>query len=64
MRNNQFKDEDIFEVCPFCYAEVEEKHMGDEGWTFCSEDCGCLEGVDLLQVTESELDKLLGGYDE
>ncbi len=32
------------QVCPFCGAETEERGLGDEGWTFCSDDCGCLEG--------------------
>lgn len=31
-------------VCPHCHAPTEEKFSGDEGWTFCSDGCGCLEG--------------------
>lgn len=31
-------------VCPHCNAPTEERHSGDEGWTFCSDGCGCLEG--------------------
>jgi hypothetical protein len=31
-------------VCPYCNAPTEEKFSGDEGWTFCPEGCGCLEG--------------------
>jgi len=35
-------------LCPYCEAPTEEKFSGDEGWTFCSDGCGCLEGVDLI----------------
>lgn len=31
-------------VCPFCDAPTEERFSGDEGFTFCTGDCGCLEG--------------------
>lgn len=31
-------------VCPHCDAPTVERSSGDEGFTFCSEDCGCLEG--------------------
>lgn len=37
----------IFEevsVCPHCGSLTEEKFAGDEGWTFCTDGCGCLEG--------------------
>lgn len=32
------------QVCPHCNAMAEEKFAGDEGWTFCSDGCGCIEG--------------------
>lgn len=35
-------------TCPHCGAMTEERFIGDEGWTFCSEDCGCLEGDRLV----------------
>lgn len=31
-------------VCPHCGAESEEQFSGDEGWSFCSDGCGCIEG--------------------
>jgi hypothetical protein len=31
-------------VCPHCNEPAEEKFSGDEGWTFCSGECGCIEG--------------------
>jgi hypothetical protein len=31
-------------VCPYCDALTEERFSGDEGFTFCSDGCGCLEG--------------------
>lgn len=31
-------------VCPHCGALTEERFFGDEGWTFCADGCGCLEG--------------------
>lgn len=31
-------------VCPHCGEPTEERFSGDEGWTFCSDECGCLEG--------------------
>ena len=31
-------------VCPHCDAPTVEEFAGDEGWTFCSDGCGCLEG--------------------
>lgn len=38
------KDFEEISVCPYCDAPTEEKFSGDEGWTFCSDGCGCLEG--------------------
>ena len=41
------KTADTFEevqVCPHCGALAEEKFSGDEGWTFCTDGCGCIEG--------------------
>ena len=35
-------------VCPYCEAPTEEIFCGDEGWTFCSDGCGCLEGHDVV----------------
>lgn len=35
-------------VCPHCGAQTEERFLGDEGWTFCSDECGCLEG-DIIE---------------
>jgi predicted DNA-binding transcriptional regulator AlpA len=38
-------DEDDGESkCPHCGAPTEEKFSGDEGWTFCTDGCGCIEG--------------------
>lgn len=34
-------------VCPHCGVLTEEKFSGDEGWTFCSDLCGCIEGDTL-----------------
>jgi hypothetical protein len=31
-------------VCPYCENPTEERSIGDEGFTFCSDGCGCLEG--------------------
>jgi len=31
-------------VCPHCNALAEERFSGDEGWTFCTDGCGCIEG--------------------
>lgn len=31
-------------VCPHCGALSEERFSGDEGWSFCTEECGCIEG--------------------
>lgn len=39
-------------VCPHCGALTEERHSGDEGWTFCSDGCGCLEGDNLERKFE------------
>ncbi len=39
-------------VCPHCLMPTVEKFSGDEGWTFCSEDCGCLEGEKPLYKFE------------
>lgn len=39
--SNQFEE---VSVCPHCGALTEEKFSGDEGWTFCTDGCGCLEG--------------------
>jgi len=35
---------DEIRVCNYCGAPTEERFSGDEGWTFCIEGCGCLEG--------------------
>jgi len=49
-RENQFHLDsmkpkfDEVSLCPHCGAQTEEKFSGDEGWTFCSDGCGCLEG--------------------
>lgn len=42
----EFKAEDFEEVkvCPHCGAPSEEKFSGDEGWSFCSDGCGSIEG--------------------
>ena len=37
----QFKE---ISVCPHCGEPTEEKFSGDEGWTFCMGECGCIEG--------------------
>lgn len=29
--------------CPHCGEPSEERFSGDEGWTFCSGECGCIE---------------------
>lgn len=31
-------------VCNYCGAPTEEMFSGDEGATFCTDGCGCLEG--------------------
>ena len=31
-------------VCPYCSQPTKEMMLGDEGFTFCSDGCGCLEG--------------------
>jgi hypothetical protein len=31
-------------VCNYCDAPTEEVWSGDEGFTFCSDGCGCMEG--------------------
>lgn len=38
------KDFEEISVCPHCNEPTEERFSGDEGWTFCSGECGCLEG--------------------
>jgi hypothetical protein len=43
-------DKDSVQVCPQCGAPTEERQVGDEGFTFCSEGCGCLEGETPLYV--------------
>lgn len=30
-------------VCPHCGELAEKRFSGDEGWTFCSGECGCIE---------------------
>ena len=40
---NLIKFEEV-SVCPHCGALTVEKFSGGEGWTFCSDGCGCLEG--------------------
>lgn len=30
-------------ACPHCGNLAEERFSGDEGWTFCTEECGCIE---------------------
>ena len=42
----EFLQEEIT-VCAICHADTEERSSGDEGWTFCSDGCGCLEGTDM-----------------
>src|SRR5580765_2101811 len=39
-------------VCPHCNAPTVERYVGTEGWTFCSDECGCLEGERLLHKYE------------
>ena len=34
-------------VCPYCEMPTVEIWAGDEGATYCPEDCGCLEGAEL-----------------
>lgn len=41
-------------VCPHCNALTEERFSGDEGWTFCSDECGCLEGDHTLNKFECQ----------
>lgn len=31
-------------VCPHCNAPTEQRFSGDEGFTFCTDECGCIEG--------------------
>lgn len=38
------KEFEEVKVCPHCGALSEEKFSGDEGWSFCSDGCGCIEG--------------------
>jgi hypothetical protein len=38
------KTSEEISVCPHCNAPTEERFIGDEGWTFCTDGCGCLEG--------------------
>lgn len=53
--NNMDKHEFIeVSVCPHCDAIAEERWIGDEGFTFCSEDCGCLEGQDKVRKFECQ----------
>lgn len=35
-------------VCPHCGSLTEEKFIGDEGATFCTDGCGNLEGYGLI----------------
>lgn len=35
-------------VCPHCGEPSEERFSGDEGWAFCSDGCGCIEGDGTL----------------
>src|SRR6478736_1725153 len=35
-------------VCPHCGSLTEEKFIGDEGATFCTDGCGNLEGNGVL----------------
>ncbi len=47
-------DLDELQVCPHCGATTEERSSGDEGWTFCTEECGCLEGSETTYMTVRE----------
>ena len=44
--------EEEITVCAACFADTEERSSGDEGWTFCSNGCGCLEGHDMTSSME------------
>ncbi len=37
--------DDEITVCGYCGGETEELRAGDEGWTYCTMGCGCLEGL-------------------
>jgi len=39
-------------VCPHCGALSEEKFSGDEGWSFCTDECGCIEGSPTVHKFE------------
>ncbi len=41
-------------VCPHCDMPTEERFSGDEGWTFCSDGCGCLEGDGVVYKFECQ----------
>jgi hypothetical protein len=42
-------------VCPHCEEQTIEKFAGDEGATFCSDECGNLEGETLTVKHECQL---------
>lgn len=53
-------DLDTVSVCPHCGAEAEQRGCGTdacESWTFCSADCGCLEGDGTEEVTVREYEE-------
>lgn len=50
-------DIDTVSCCPYCNALTEERGFGDEGWTFCSEDCGCLEGANTVEMSVRDFEK-------
>lgn len=42
-------------VCPHCGSNTVERFSGDEGWTFCSDGCGCLEGAERTSKFECSI---------